>query len=104
MVVQQAKAAGVQVAIYVVPLNPLADNPYVPNEYMEFKRWLEEFTSENDVAFANLENVVPHEHWGVWIDGPDFKHFREPGHRLTAQSIVKAFDRLWLDDGHRAAP
>ncbi len=91
MMEEIARRGGVKLVLYVVPLNPLAENPYVPVQYLGFKTWLERFCRDRDVPFANLENVVPSEAWGEFMGGPDFKHFREEGHRLTASALLDRF-------------
>ena len=90
-----ARERGVQMIIYVVPLNPRAENPYVPAEYAEFKQWIAEFTRERGIPFSNLESIVPSDEWGVFMGGPDFKHFKGSGHRRTATALIEHFgDRL----------
>lgn len=91
LMLDAARASGVTPYLYVIPLNPRSENPYVPEEYAAFKAWLEELARARGVAFANLEDVVPSEHWGEFMGGPDFKHFREEGHRRTAAAILEAF-------------
>jgi hypothetical protein len=91
MLAEVAEEHGVQFLAYVIPLNPLADNPYVPQQYEEFKRWLVQFAERKGIPFANLENAVPHEEWGEFMGGADFKHFRGPGHKRTAESLLGAF-------------
>jgi hypothetical protein len=91
MMEEIARRGGVKLVFYVIPLNPLAENPYIPEQYVGFKAWLEKFCRDRDVPFANIENVVPSEAWGEFMGGPDFKHFREEGHRLTASALLDCF-------------
>lgn len=91
MMEEIARRGGVKLVLYVIPLNPLAENPYIPVQYVGFKAWIEKFCHDRDVPFANLENVVPSEAWGEFMGGPDFKHFREEGHRLTASALLDRF-------------
>jgi hypothetical protein len=95
LMVDQAQRNGVKIAFYAIPLNPLAENPYIPEQYADFKTWLEGFCREKGVAFANLENQVPSQYWGEFMGGPDFKHFKEAGHRITAQSLIERFGSVW---------
>ncbi len=83
--------AGVQFITYVIPLNPLAENPYIEEEYLEFKDWLGSVAEARRVPFANLEDLVPPSDWGEFLGGPDFKHFKGNGHRLTAAKLVEEF-------------
>jgi hypothetical protein len=84
-------ANGVQFVTYVIPLNPNAENPYVAAEYEEFKRWLAAECDHRHVPFANLEGIVPFDDWGEFNSGPDFKHFRGAGHRITAEHLLAEF-------------
>jgi hypothetical protein len=94
LMIDVSRKAGVRFITYVIPLNPQADNPYVPQEYTDFKIWLEQLTAAQRVPFANLENLVPAEEWGLWKGGPDFKHFKGAGHRLVAAKLVDEFGPL----------
>ena len=87
----EAKKLGVIPIIYIVPLNPQAENPYIPEEYESFKIWAKALCEEQHVPFDNLENVIPHEDWGEFMGGPDFKHFRGEGHKRTAEELVRRF-------------
>jgi hypothetical protein len=89
-----SKQAGVQFIAYIIPLNPCAENPYILQEYKEFKTWLEDLAAARRVPFANLENLVPTEEWGMWMGGPDFKHFKGAGHRRVATKLEEEFGPL----------
>ncbi|MEO8452589.1 MAG: SGNH/GDSL hydrolase family protein [Gemmatimonadota bacterium] len=78
----------IPVLLYVVPLNPRAETPYVEEEYVAFKQWLERTADEEGARFANLESVVPLESWGLLYGQPDFKHFKEEGHAATARALL----------------
>ena len=82
---------GAQVLLFIVPFNPSAENPYIPEEYVAFKQWLTRFAGETGTPLANLENVVPSSDWGLFLGGPDFKHFKGEGHRKTAAALLKSF-------------
>jgi len=110
MMTDLARAHDIQPIFYVIPLNPQSDNPYVANEYESFKKDMRAYCSEVKVPFANFENRVPAEDWGTFLGGPDFKHFRESGHKKTADTILETFGAIlsgqetsqtWLE---KAAP
>jgi hypothetical protein len=90
-----AQAYGVQLATYVVPLNPQAENPYVAAEYTAFKSWYDAFTHTHRLRSANLESLVPAEEWGLFNGGPDFKHFKGSAHRRTAEALLIHFGDLF---------
>ncbi len=94
LMIDVSERAGVRFITYVCPLNPLAENPYVAHEYAEFKTWLEGLAAERRVPFTNLEGLVPHEEWGTFLGGPDFKHFKGAGHRLVAAKLEEEFGPL----------
>lgn len=87
---------GVQPIYYIIPLNPLADTPYIPAQYATFKKWLQALCVKEEIPFANFESVVPSQYWGEFMGGPDFKHFRGKGHELTARAIYNEFGPLLL--------
>jgi hypothetical protein len=91
MLADVASAHGVRPLFYVVPLNPQAENPYIPAQYADFKGWLSALCRAKGIPAANLESAVPAEHWGEFMGGPDFKHFRGAGHAITAKAILDAF-------------
>jgi len=91
LIMDECRAHGVEFVTYVIPLNPVAENPYVDSEYIAYKEWLAALCSTRKVAFANFENLVPTEEWGEWMGGPDFKHFKGPAHKRTAAAIVDRF-------------
>jgi len=94
LMAEVAKERSVTLVLYVIPLNPGADNPYVSEQYLAFKSWLQGFASDRGLPFANLEGVVPHEDWGLSNGEPDFKHFRERGHELVANAILDRFGEI----------
>lgn len=89
-----AQHSHVQLILYVNPLNPVADNPYIPEEYAAFKTWISEFSSAHKIPYANFENIVPNDVWGEFMGEPDFKHFGAEGHRITAEAILQQFGGL----------
>jgi hypothetical protein len=90
-----ARAHGVTLLPYIIPLNPLAENPYVPEEHRRFKGWYAGFAREKGLLYLDLEDLVPTDEWGMRFGEIDFKHFRGAGHRRTAEAIVTGFGE-WL--------
>jgi hypothetical protein len=93
LLVELAREKNVKLLFYVIPINPLSENPYVPEQYAAFKKWVETLARDHGVAFANLENVVRSEDWGHAFDykEPDFKHYKGEGHRATADALMEVF-------------
>jgi len=96
LIVAIAHERGIEPVFYVIPLNPLAENPYIPEQYKAFKEWLQTLCVNSKIACANFESVVPSEYWGEFMGGPDFKHFRAKGHELTARAIYNEFKSVFL--------
>jgi hypothetical protein len=94
MIADIAKENRVVPVYYLIPLNPLAENPYIPAQYDMFKLWLQSYCQKNKIPFANLEGVVPSQFWGEYLGQPDFMHFRGEGHAITANAILKEFGPL----------
>lgn len=91
LLLELAQRNNVEAFFYLIPLNPLSENPYIPEQYAAFKKWVERLARERGIPFANLENAVPEGEWGFNSEGPDFKHFKGTGHRITAQALVDVF-------------
>jgi hypothetical protein len=91
LMVEVASSASVQLVLYVIPLNPSAENPYVAEEYDAFKRWSGSLADQHAIPFDNFEGLVPADQWGLNNGEPDYKHFREPGHVRTAEEILRRF-------------
>jgi hypothetical protein len=94
MLTDIAHANGVQPIFYVIPLNPQGDNPYVASEYESFKKDIRAYCVREKIPFDNFENRVPAEDWGTLLGGPDFKHFKENGHKKTAAAILESFGTI----------
>ena len=99
LLVSVAKQGGVVPILYVIPLNPQAENPYIPTEYEDFKVWVAGLANREGIPFANLEGIVPSQYWGEFMGGPDFKHFRGEGHRMTAAALIEHFGAVMAGDG-----
>jgi hypothetical protein len=95
--------SGVQMIFYIIPLNPQGDNPYIPVEYASFKDRCEKLCVDRRIPFANFETIVPAADWGFFMGGPDFKHFRGPGHKVTATAIVERFGPVLIGTGQTAS-
>lgn len=91
LLIDVAQQYGIGLGLYVIPLNPLGSNPYMPEQYSAFKTWLEQLAQRHGVAFANLERNVPSSDWGFLRGEPDFKHFKGEGHKRTAQALLEHF-------------
>ena len=94
MMIDLAREHSLQFITYVIPLNNLAETPYIASQYEDFKQWLANTARQQGIASANLEDIVSTEDWGTLNGSPDFKHFRGDGHRRTSQALLEHFGPL----------
>jgi hypothetical protein len=95
--IDSAKASSLDVLLYIVPLRNDVDIPYMAEEYNSFKKEIKQFAINKDIAFANLENLIPGQLWGMkgstTLGGEpelDFMHFQIAGHQLLANALYQA--------------
>ena len=100
-----AAEAGIDVLVYVVPLRGDLDIPYDVDEYRSFKRELARRTREHGATFADLDKLVPPEHWGEKSSTSladqaelDFMHFRATGHALLARALGDLLEESARED------
>lgn len=92
---KSAKEEDITVLVYIAPFITEIENPYITEEYVNFKKEVEEIVNKHSNSyFYNLENLVPLSDWGVQeaVDFTDdvqidFMHFKTEGHRLLAKEI-----------------
>jgi hypothetical protein len=102
---QSAKAHGVQVLLYIAPIRHDIDPPYIPAEYDQFRKQMQELAQEYNVVFADLGDTVPAEYYGVHnarafgkSSQPDFFHFQEAAHRRLADALAELIDNKILNE------
>jgi hypothetical protein len=93
---ESSAGLGIEVLLYVAPLRPGIEPPYVPSEYTKFKSDLQALATRYHARFANLEELVPENLWGkkdsttVGAEAEiDFMHFQAEGHRLLADHLFQ---------------
>jgi len=96
-IIDSAKVSNIEVLLYIVPLRNDVEIPYVAEEYNLFKNKIKQLAINKGIAFANLENLVPGELWGMkdstTVGGEpelDFMHFQAAGHKLLAKELYQA--------------
>lgn len=87
-----AREAGIPAVVYIAP-RPTDFYPFDPQGYETFKRDIERLTRESGAAFANIEDAVPNEHWGLvdisfGFHARDPFHFTAEGHALMARALL----------------
>lgn len=91
---RRAVDRGAHVLLYVAPIRNDVALPYDDAEYEKFKKDLAELAATNGANVANLESLVPAEHWGTKDNTTlaadselDFMHFQYGGHVLLAEAV-----------------
>ena len=83
-------ADGVRLFVYRAPLRK-SDNfsYYDPNDYRKFEARLSEYCREENIAYRDLDDLVPSELYGMTNSGlPDYFHFNERGHEILGKTIA----------------
>lgn len=87
------RAKGISVLVYVPPYRNDIPGPYIEAEYDSFKRQLAALASEKGHDFVDLDDIVPGPEWGMvrdyvfGITDYDFMHFTSEGHRRLAEAL-----------------
>ncbi|MBK11982.1 MAG: hypothetical protein CL849_00445 [Crocinitomicaceae bacterium] len=90
-----ATSIGQRIILYIPPIRTDVPPPYDAKEYSQFKTTIESMAERHTlIRFANLENTVPGEYWGLKssTDGDgkpelDYMHFQFKGHQLLAGAL-----------------
>lgn len=103
-ILSTAAEADIAVVMYVAPIRNDVEIPYLADEYQKFKSDARDLAEKYRAVLANLENLVPKEHWGhkdaTSMDGEaelDFMHFQAGGHRLLAAEMAELVLRAIAD-------
>lgn len=87
------RARGVRVLLYVPPYRQNVSGPYIEGDYAAFKHDLAAMATRNGADYADLDAIVPGPEWGMVTDSLfgfqeyDFMHFTGDGHRRLAAAI-----------------
>lgn len=99
-ILDDAQRDHISVLTYVVPLRTDVETPYDEAEYQAMKSEVERLSADKGARFADFQDVVPGEYWGLMADqkgagkGYDFMHFQEPGHALLASAIERELESM----------
>ena len=95
----------IKTLIYIVPIRNDIKIPYDIDEYMKFKKEVDQIASSKNIRFKNLENLIPSNMWGKKgsttvknKDEIDFMHFKSDGHRLLAEKIFTEMNKIWINN------
>ena len=99
-----AQEKNIYIFLYIAPIRNDIHIPYDLVEYDNFKEEVRNIASRyNNVAFENLEDLVPAVFWGskastsidVSADEVDFMHFQAGGHKILAKTILDKLRSIW---------
>lgn len=86
----------IQLLVYIPPIRSDVEQPYVLNEYEEFKNDLKQLAKEYHFQLLNTESIIPKQFWGMKGSTRmgeekleiDFMHFKDQGHKILADTIA----------------
>ena len=84
-----ASDAQMTMVVYIVPLRWNPEPPYQIDQYRQWKQDVAALCEQADVTFADLDTVVVEADWGYMGEILDFMHFKDQGHRVLAQEVVR---------------
>lgn len=95
-ILQSAKQHDIKVLTYIVPLRNDVARPYNKQDYLSFKDEVLLMAKNNNAHFADLEDLVPSQEWGMKSNTGlgqkpeiDFMHFQFMGHQRLAEAIKR---------------
>ena len=96
---QKLKNYKIETIMYVAPIRNDVRLPYNLQEYSQFKNTMQNLSKDYSVNFYNLENIIPGNFWGTKSatklgveDEIDFMHFKEEGHSILANEMIKIIE------------
>jgi hypothetical protein len=91
---ESARKSGIKVLLYTAPLRNDVPTPYIMSEYEMFKMDMQDMALKYEATYANLEDIVPGEYWGMKDSTSaggepeyDFMHFNSFGHEILARTL-----------------
>ena len=94
--VDDLRARGIAVLLYVPPYRQDIPGPYIPAEYAQFKADLKTLCAAHGARCADYDNLVAGPEWGMVKDhlfgtiDYDFMHFTAKGHSALAHAVTAA--------------
>jgi hypothetical protein len=78
----------IRIAFFNAPQNPAT--PLYANEEVrqQYLHMIHDLSRKYAWRYANFENSIPKDLWGVWMDGPDPIHFGRAAHRLMSELML----------------
>jgi hypothetical protein len=93
-IISSASRSGIKMFFYIPPIRKDVSLPYDEAEYAKYIETIKAICHKNNIAFTNLDGIVPSQYWGfkaaTTIGGEkelDYMHFQFEGHRILADSL-----------------
>jgi hypothetical protein len=87
---ERCREHGVVLKLFLAPQNPRARLWRTESDRTKYRAGAKAIADRYALALVDLENIVPAQDWGVWIDGPDPIHFGLRGHQLMAEAVLRS--------------
>lgn len=84
---------GIRLVLFHAPVNPLVHLYRTEEDRRTYREFAAQIAQQPGVTLYDLEDAVPAEQWGKWMNGPDPLHLSRAGHRNVAARIVSALDQ-----------
>lgn len=87
---------GIRVVFFDAPQNPIAPLYRTEQDRQRYQLIVNGLSRKYAWRYADFENSIPGDMWGVWIDGPDPIHFGRAAHQRMAE-LMSAAGLIALD-------
>lgn len=84
---------GVRLILFNAPVNPGVSLYQTAADLERYRQFISTLTTDYHLQVHDLENTIPKELWGTWMNGPDPLHLGRQGHRLMAHRIVRVLEQ-----------
>jgi len=88
-IAEKCRDNGVDLALFLAPQNPAARLWRTEEDRERYRGAAQGLAARYGLKLVDLENSIPKDDWGVWIDGPDPIHFGLRGHMQMAAVMMK---------------
>lgn len=95
-ILQSALDNNIEAIVYIAPLLPDDEIPYIREEYSKYKKDMKNIALKYKAKFLNFESIVPYEAWGLKQNTQlsnslekDYMHFTEKGHEILSNELIK---------------
>jgi hypothetical protein len=88
-IAEKCRDNGVDLALFLAPQNPAVRLWRTKEDRARYRNAAQGLAARYGLKLVDLENSIPKDEWGVWIDGPDPIHFGLRGHMQMTDVMMK---------------